>query len=65
MELLTKKKTSKKDFGNQYPVGTRYFGDIAFLLDFHRDVDRLRSDSGATSLYDISFQCHNDVVAIT
>ena len=45
------------------PMGTRYCGDIGFLLDFHLDVDRLRID--ATSLYDIFVQHHNDVVAIT
>ena len=46
-------------------VGTRYRGDIGFLLDFHRDVDRLRTDIEVTSLYDIFFQYHVDVVVIT
>ena len=47
------------------PVGTRYCGDIGFLLDLHRDIDRLRIEIKVTSLYDICFQHHNDVVAIT
>ena len=47
------------------PVDTRYCGDIGFLLGFHRDVDRLRIDIEVTSLYDIFFQHHNDVAAIT
>ena len=47
------------------PVGTWYFGDIGFLLGFYRDVDRLRIDIEVTYLYDIFFQHHNDVVAIT
>ena len=46
-------------------VGTRYCGDIGFLLDFHRDVDRVCIDTEVTSLYDVSFQHHNDAVAIT
>ena len=46
------------------PVGTRYCGDIGFLLGFHRDVERLRIETEVTSLCDIFFQ-HNDVVAIT
>ena len=51
---------------NQNPWGrARYCGGIGLLLDFHCDVDRLRIDSEVTSLYDISFQHHNDVVAIT
>ena len=47
------------------PVGTRYCGDIGFLLDLHRDIDQLRIEIEVTSLYDIFFQHHNDVVAIT
>ena len=31
----------------------RYCGNIGFLLDFHRDVDQLRIDIEATSLYHI------------
>ena len=50
---------------NSFPVGTRYRGDIGFLLDLHRDIDRLRIEIEVTSLYDIFFQHHNDVVAIT
>ena len=46
-------------------MGTRYCGDIGFLLGFYRDVDRLRIDTEVASLYDISFQHHNDVVVIT
>ena len=46
-------------------VDTRYCGNIGFLLDFCRDVDRLHIDTEATSLYDISFRHPNDVVAIT
>ena len=45
-------------------MGTRCRGDIGFLLDFHGDVERLRIDTEVTSLYDISFQHHDDVVAI-
>ena len=45
------------------PVGTRYFDDIGFLLDLHRDIDELRIEIEMTSLYDIFFQ-HNDVIAI-
>ena len=47
------------------PVGTRYCGDIGFLLGLHRDIDRLRFEIEVTSLYDIFFQHHNDVVVIT
>ena len=47
------------------PVGTRYWGDIGFVLDLHRDIDRLRIETEVTSLYDIFFQNHNDVLAIT
>ena len=46
-------------------MGTRYYGDIGFLLGFHRDVDRLSIETEVTPLYDIFFQHHNDVVAIT
>ena len=48
-----------------HPVDTRYCDAINFLLDFHGDVDRLRIDIEVTSLYDIFFQHHNDVVATT
>ena len=41
-----------------------WHGDIGVLLGFHRDVDRLRIEIEVTSLYDIFFQHHNDVVAI-
>ena len=34
-------------------VGTRYRGDICFLLDLHCDIDRLRIEIEVTSLYDI------------
>ena len=47
------------------PVGTRYCSDVGFLLDLHRDIDRLRFEIEVTSLYDIFFQHLNDVVAIT
>ena len=47
------------------PVGTLYCGNIGFLLDFLRDVDRLRIDIEVTLLSGIFFQHHNDVVAIT
>ena len=47
------------------PVGTRYCSDIGFLLDLHRDIDRLRIEIEVTSLYDIFFQHRNNVVAIT
>ena len=46
------------------PVGTRYGGDIGFLLDLHRYIDQLRIEMEVISLY-IFFQHHNDVVAIT
>ena len=46
-------------------VGTRYCGEIGFLLDLHRDIDRLCIEIEVTSLYDIFFQHYNDVVAIT
>ena len=45
-------------------MGTQYCGDISFLLDFHSDVDQLHIETEVTSLYDISFQQHNDVAAI-
>ena len=45
-------------------MGTRYCGDIGFLLDLHRDIDRLCIEIEVTSLYDIFFQHHNDVLAI-
>ena len=51
-------------FGS-FPVGTRYCGDIGFLLDLHRDIDRLRIETEVTLLYDIFFQHYNDVAAIT
>ena len=47
------------------PMGTRYCGDIGFLLDLHRDIDRLRIEIEVTSLFDIFFQHHNDIAAIT
>ena len=43
----------------------RYCGDIGFLLDLHRGIDQLRIEIEVTSLYDIFFQHHNDIVAIT
>ena len=54
-----------EEYFEKDPVGTRYFGDIGFLLGFYRDVDRLPIDIEVTQLYDIFFQHHNDVVAIT
>ena len=45
-------------------VGTRYCGDIGFSLDSHRDIDQLCIEIEVTSLHDIFFQHHNDVVAI-
>ena len=39
-----------------FPVGTRHCGYIGFLVDFHRNVDRLRIDIKVTSLYNIFFQ---------
>ena len=45
-------------------MGTRYCGGIGFLLDLHRDIDRLCFEIEVTSLNDISFQ-HHDVVAMT
>ena len=46
-------------------MGTRYCSDIGFLLDLDRDIDRLCFEIKVTSLYDIFFQHHNDIVAIT
>ena len=46
-------------------MSTRYGGHIVFSLDLHPDIDRLRIEIVVTSLYDIFFQHHNDVVAIT
>ena len=48
-----------------FPVGTRCGGDVSFLLSLHCDIDRLRIEIEATSLYDIIFQHHSDVAAIT
>ena len=47
------------------PVGSRYCSDIGFLMDLHRDIDQLRIGIEVTSLYNILFQYHNDVVAMT
>ena len=47
------------------PVGTRYCKDTGFLLGFHRDADRLRIEIEMTLLYNIFFQYHNDLAAIT
>ena len=52
---------SKKSF----PVGTQYCADIGILLDLDHDIDRLCIEIEVVSLYDIFFQHHNDVVAIT
>ena len=49
---------------NIFPVGTRYCGDIGFLLDLHCDIDQLRTEAELTLLYDFFFQYHNDVVEI-
>ena len=54
-----------KFYNRHNPVGTRYCGDIGFLLDLHRDIDRLRFEIEVTSLNDIFFQHHNDLVVIT
>ena len=45
-------------------MGTRYCGDIGFLLDLHRDIEQLRIEIEVTPLHIIS-QHHNNVVAIT
>ena len=50
--------------GENIPVGTQYCSDIGFLLDLHRDIDQLRIEIEVTSLYDIFFQHHNDVIAV-
>ena len=42
-----------------------YCSDIGFLFDLHRDIDRLHIEIEVTSLCDMFFQHHNDVVAIT
>ena len=65
---MKKKHFGRAEFSKKrkaYPVGTRYCGDIVFLLDLHGDIDRLRIEIEVTSLYDIFFQKHNDVVVIT
>ena len=49
---------------NLHPSGHANCSDIVFLLDFHRDIDRLPIEIKVTSLFDIFFQHHNDVVAI-
>ena len=41
-------------------MGTRYCGEIDFLLGFHREVDRLCTETEVISLCDIFFQHHND-----
>ena len=46
-------------------MSTQYCGDIGFLLGLHCDIDWLRFEIEVTSLCDIFFQHHNDVVAIT
>ena len=49
-------------------VRTQWARDIvatSFLLGFHRNIERLRIEIEVTSLCDIFFQHHNDVVAIT
>ena len=46
-------------------MATRYCGGISFLEGFYHDVDRLRIEIELTSLYDIFFKHHNDVLAIT
>ena len=35
-------------FGSS-PVGTQYCGDIGFLLDLHRDIDRFSIETEVTS----------------
>ena len=47
------------------PVGPRYCDNIDFSLDLHLDEDQLRIEIEVTSLYNVFFQHHNDVVAIT
>ena len=37
-------------------VGMRYCGNIGFLLDLHRNIDRLRFEIEVIALYDIFFQ---------
>ena len=44
-----------------HPILWRY----RFFVGLHRDIDRLRIEIEVTSLYDIFFQYHNDVAAIT
>ena len=38
---------------HRFPVGTRYWGDISFMLDLHRDIDRLRIVIEVISLYNL------------
>ena len=58
-------KLPKADLGLLQLVGHAILWRHQFFLDFHPDVDGLRIDTEVTSLSDISFQNHNDVVAIT
>ena len=55
-------------FNNSY-ITSQWASNIVatsfFLLDFCRDVDRLRIEMEVTSLYDIFSQHHNNVVAVT
>ena len=53
------------DIARRNPVGTQYCGDVGFLLDLYRDIDRLHTEIEVTSLYEIVFQHHNDAVVIT
>ena len=59
------KKKKKKRIKLPNPVGARYCGDIRFFLGFYCDVERLRIEIEVTSLYDIFFKHHNDVLVMT
>ena len=37
-----------EEYFEKDPVGTRYFGDIGFLLGFYRNVDELHIDIEVT-----------------
>ena len=43
----------------QFYFKSQWVRDIVTKLDFHRDIDRLRTDIEVTSLYDIFFQHQN------
>ena len=47
------------------PSGHEILWQHRFFVGLHRDIDRLRFETEVISLYDIYFQDHNDVGAVT